>query len=116
MQDGNAFQPGHMLTYAQWRTTQLRLLETDIFSNVGIAIEPAPASPKYNPVILTTDKVNDLTNLAFDIVKGAPWQTSYLNWWDIANSGISLNSSYRWDYNRKRGDLQLHAIPPGILF
>jgi hypothetical protein len=107
-----------MLTYAQWRTTQLRLLETDIFSNVGIAIEPAPASPKYNPVILTTDKVNDLTNLAFDIVKGAPWQTSYLNWWDIANSGISLNSSYRWDYNRKRGELQLQApIPtPGILF
>jgi Tfp pilus assembly protein PilF len=118
VQDGNAFKPGHMLTYAQWRTTQLRLLETDIFSNVGIAIEPAPASPKYNPVILTTDKVNDLTNLAFDIVKGAPWQTSYLNWWDIANSGISLNSSYRWDYNRKRGELQLQApIPtPGILF
>jgi len=118
VKDGNAFQPGHMLTYAQWRTTQLRLFETDIFSNVGIAIEPAPTSPKYNPVILTTDKVNDLTNLAFDVVKGAPWQTSYLNWWDIANSGISLNSSYRWDYNRKRGELQLHApIPvPGILF
>jgi Tfp pilus assembly protein PilF len=118
VQDGNAFQPGQMLTYAQWRTTQLRLLETDIFSNVGISIEPAPASPKYNPVILTTDKVNDLSNLAFDIVKGAPWQTSYLNWWDIGNSGISLNSSYRWDYNRKRGEVQLHApIPvPGILF
>ena len=118
VQDGNAFKPGQMLTYAQWRTTQLRLFETDIFSNVGIAIEPAPASPKYNPVILTTDKVNDLTNFAFDIVKGAPWQTSYLNWWDIANSGISMNSSYRWDYNRKRGELQLHApIPvPGIVF
>jgi Tetratricopeptide repeat len=118
VKDGNAFQPGRMLTYAQWRTTQLRLFETDIYSNVGIAIEPAPTSPKYNPVILTTDKVNDLTNLAFDVVKGAPWQTSYLNWWDIANSGISLNSSYRWDYNRKRGELQLHApIPvPGILF
>lgn len=118
VQDGNAFQHGKMLTYAQWRTTQLRLLETGIFSNVGIAIEPAPASSTYNPVILTTEKVNDLTNIAFDIVKGAPWQTSYLNWWDIANSGITLNSSYRWDYNRKRGELQLHApIPvPGILF
>ena len=118
VQDGNAFKPGQMLTYAQWRTTQLRLLETDIFSNVGIAIEPAPVSPKFNPVILTTEKANDLTNIAFDIVKGAPWQTSYLNWWDIANSGISMNSSYRWDYNRKRGQLQLHApIPvPGILF
>jgi hypothetical protein len=118
VKDGNAFEPGHMMTYAQWRTTQLRLLETDIFSNVGISIEPAPTSPKYNPVILTTDKVNDLTNIAFDIVKGAPWKTSYLNWWDIANSGISMNSSYRWDYNRKRGELQIQApIPvPGILF
>jgi len=118
VQDGNAFKSGQMLTYAQWRTTQLRLLETDIFSNVGIAIEPAPVSPKFNPVILTTEKVNDVANIAFDIVKGAPWQTSYLNWWDIANSGISMNSSYRWDYNRKRGELQVHApIPvPGILF
>jgi len=118
VQNGNAFKPGQMLTYAQWRTTQLRLLETDLFSNVGFAIEPAPSAPKYNPVILTTAKVNDLTNLAFDIVKGAPWKTSYLNWWDIANSGISMNSSYRWDYNRKRGELRVHApLPvPGILF
>jgi hypothetical protein len=118
VQEGNAFNPGQLLTYGKWRTTQLRLLETDIFSNVGIAIEPSPSASKYNPVILTTDKVNDLTILAFDIVKGAPWQTSYLNWWDIADSGISVNSSYRWDYNRKRGEIQLHApIPvPGILF
>jgi tetratricopeptide (TPR) repeat protein len=118
VQVGNAFKPGQLLTYGKWRTTQLRLVETDIFSNVGIAIEPSPSASKYNPVILTTDKVNDLSNLAFDIVKGAPWQTSYLNWWDIADSGISMNSSYRWDYNRKRGEIQLHApIPvPGILF
>lgn len=118
VREGNAFQRGNTITYAQWRTTQLRLLETDIFSNVGIAIEPAQASRTYNPVVLTTKRVNDLTNIAFGIVKGAPWQTSYLDWWDVAGSGITLNSSYRWDYNRKRGELQLHApIPaPGILF
>jgi len=118
VRDGSAFKTGKMVTYAQWRTTQLRLLETDIFSNVGIKIEPAPGSSDYNPVILTTDRVNDLTNIGFGIVKGAPWQTSYLDWWDVGGSGVSLNSSYRWDYNRKRGELTVHApLPvPGILF
>jgi len=118
VRDGSAFQPGKMITYAQWRATQLRLLETGIYSNVGIAIEPDPGSSAYNPVILTTKRMNDLTNLGFGIIKGAPWQTSYLDWWDVAHSGISLNSSYRWDYNRKRGELSMHApLPvPGILF
>jgi tetratricopeptide (TPR) repeat protein len=118
VREGQAFHPGKMMTYSQWRTTQLRLLETSIFSNVGIDVEPAPASSAYNPIILTTKKSNSLANVAFDIVKGAPLQWSYLNWWDAANTGITLNSSYRWDYNRKRGEVQLHApIPvPGILF
>jgi outer membrane protein assembly factor BamA len=106
------------MTYQQWRTTELRLLKTDIFSNVGIDIEPAPASSQFNPIILTTKKQNDLANLAFGILKGAPIETSYVDWWDIGQSGITLNSSYRWDYNRKRGEVQLHVpVPvPGILF
>ena len=118
VREASAFQSGALLKYSQWRTTELRLLETEIFSNVGVAIEPDPVSTAYNPVILTTKRLNDLTNVAFDIVKGAPWQTSYLNWWDVGGSGISLNSSYRWNYNRKRGELQMHApLPvPGILF
>jgi hypothetical protein len=106
------------MTYTQWRTTELRLLETDIFSNVGIDVEPAPASSQFNPIILTTKKQNDLANVAFGVVKGAPLLTSYFDWWDIDDSGVTVNSSYRWDYNRKRGEVQLHVpLPvPGILF
>ena len=118
VRDGNAFHPGKMMTYTQWRTTQLRLLETETFSNVGIDIEPAPASSTFNPIILTTSRTNDLANVVFGLLKGAPLETSYLDWWNAGNSGITLNSSYRWDYNRRRGELRLHApIPvPGILF
>jgi outer membrane protein assembly factor BamA len=96
----------------------LRLLDTRIYSNVGIDLEPSPVSNEYNPTILTTQKTNDLANIGFGVLKGAPLKTSYFDWWNAANSGISLNSSYRWDYNRKRGQLQLHVpIPlPGILF
>jgi hypothetical protein len=114
----HAFRSGSLMSYTQWRTTEKRLLETDIFSNVGLDIEPAPTSSQFNPIILTTKKQNDLANLAFGVLKGAPWQISYLDWWDIADSGVTVNSSYRWDYNRKRGEVQLH-IPfpvPGILF
>jgi len=118
VRQANAFRPGKMMTYRQWRTTQLRLLETGIFSNVGVDVEPAPASNRYNPIILTSAKSNDLGNLVFGIAKGAFIETTYLDYWDIAHSGVTLNSSYRWDYNRKRGEVQLHApVPfPGILF
>lgn len=118
VRDGNAFHPGTMMTYSQWRTTQRRLLETEVFSNVGIDVEPAPASSQYNPVILTTERSNSLSTTAFDLLKGAPLETAYLNLWDAGNTEISINSSYRWDYNRRRGEVQLHApIPvPGLLF
>ncbi|HLQ78993.1 MAG TPA: tetratricopeptide repeat protein, partial [Terriglobia bacterium] len=118
VREANAFHPGKVMTYRQWRTTQLRLLETGIFSNVGIEVEPSPTSSRYNPIILTSGKSNDLANLAFGIVKGALIETTYLDFWNIENSGITVNSKYRWDYNRKRGEVQFHApVPvPGILF
>src|SRR6185295_3259034 len=89
-----------------------------IYSNVAVNIEPAPVSGRYNPVILTSSKSNDLANIGFGVLKGAPLETTYLDWWNISNSGISLNSSYRWDYNRRRGELQLHAPLPvaGVAF
>ena len=118
VREANAFKIGELMTYGQWRTTQRRLYNTQVFSNVGVAVEPAPAPGRYNPVILTTDRKNDLFNILFGIVKGSPYETAYLDYWDIGDSGISLNSSYRWNFNRKRGEAHLYApLPlPGILF
>ena len=116
--EAHAFHRGKMMTFSQWRTTDLRLLETDIFSNVGIDVEPAPLPRQYNAIILTSEKTNDFASVAFGLLKGAPLETAYLDWWNAGNSGISLNSSYRWDYNRRRGELQVHAPIPvaGVLF
>jgi hypothetical protein len=105
------------MTYSEWRTTQQRLFETHLYSNVGISVEPAATPGKYNPVILTTDKTNDLPSIGFGLIKGAPYETTYLDYWDIAESGLSVRSSYRWNYNRRRAEAHLDApLPvPGVL-
>ncbi len=111
---GVAFHPAGTLRYSEWKTTESRLLETDNFSNVGLEVEPTRVPDQYNAVVRTTRKSNALTDFLFNIVKGAPIETSYLDVWDIGNSGINFNGNYRWDTNRRRIEGQL-KIPLPIL-
>lgn len=112
------FRPAEPLRYEQWRTTQARLFATGIYSNVGIEIEPAVAPDRYNGVIRTTRMTNTPPDLLFGLARGLPFKTSFLDIWNIGNSGLSFNGNYRWDYNRRRleGRLTFPLPVAGLLY
>ena len=113
-----ALHPESVLRYEQWRTTELRLLETGLFTSAALEIEPTPTPNRYSVNIHTLQHSNSPESLAFNLLKGAPVKTSYLDVWNLGNSGVSVRSKYRWDANRRLGQAQLLApLPlPGILF
>src|SRR5579883_172623 len=118
VRDAVAFHPSGVLHYSQWKTTESRLLETDNFTNAGLEVEPTQVPDQYNAVVRTTTKTNSLENIAFDLMKGSPIETSYFDLWNIGNTGLNFNSDYRWETGRRRVDSQLKMpIPvPGLLF
>jgi len=112
-----AFQPARPLRYSEWKTTESRLLETDNFANVGLEIEPSPIPAQYNAIIRTSTKANTVGDFVFNLVKGLPIQTSYLDLWNIGRSGINFNSNFRWEADRRRAEGQFKIpVPfPGLL-
>jgi tetratricopeptide (TPR) repeat protein len=100
---GITFHPGRTLRYSEWKTTESRLFETDNFTNVGLELEPTRIVDRYNAVVRTTTKTNSPADILFGLVKGLPFQTSYLDLWNLDNSGINFNGLYRWDADRRRG-------------
>jgi tetratricopeptide repeat protein len=112
-----AFHPAGVLRYSEWKTTEARLLETGNFSNVGLEIEPTTVPDQYNAVVRTTTKTNSLGDFAFNLFKGLPVETHYLDVWNIGNSGINFNSNYRWESDRRRleGELDIPVPFPGLL-
>jgi tetratricopeptide (TPR) repeat protein len=100
---GITFNPGRTLRYGEWKTTESRLFGTDNFSNVGLEIEPTRLDDRYNAVVRTTTKTNSAADILFGLVKGLPFQTSYLDLWNMRNSGVNFNSFYRWAADRRRG-------------
>src|SRR2546427_2137091 len=87
VRDAVAFHPAGVLSYSEWKTTESRLLETDSVANVGLEIEPTRVPDQYNAVVRTTTKNNSFSNFLFDLFKGAPIETSYLDFSNIANGG-----------------------------
>ncbi|HEY2380167.1 MAG TPA: tetratricopeptide repeat protein [Terriglobia bacterium] len=118
VRDAVAFHPSGVLSYSEWKTTESRLFETENFTNAGLEIEPTQVPDQYNAVVRTTTKSNSLSNIAFDLLKGAPIETSYFDLWNIGNSGLNFNSDYRWETGRRRADAQFKMpIPvPGLLY
>lgn len=118
VKDAVAFHPSGPLYYSQWKTTESRLFETDNFTNVGLEIEPTKVPDQYNAVVRTTTKTNSLSNIAFDLVKGSPVETTYFDIWNIGNSGVNFNSDYRWETGRRRADAQFKIPIPlaGLLY
>jgi tetratricopeptide (TPR) repeat protein len=112
VRDAVAFHPSGVLRYSQWKTTESRLLETDNFTNVGLEIEPTTVPDQYNAVLRTTTKTNALPNFLFDAVKGAPFEMTFFNLWNFANTGMNFNADYRWGTGRRRQDGQLNIPVP----
>jgi tetratricopeptide (TPR) repeat protein len=114
---GIAFHPARTLRYDEWKTSELRLLATGNFSNVGLELEPTIVPEQYNAVVRTTTRRTTPADFVFNVLKGAPVQTSYLDIWNMRNSGINFNGNYRWDANRRRidGRLQIPLPVAGLL-
>ena len=106
------FHPAGTLHYSEWKTTESRLLETDNFANVGLEIEPTRIPDQYNAVVRTATKTNSRTDFLFNLLKGAPVHTSYVDVWNIGNSGINFNGNYRWDTDRRRAEGRLKIPVP----
>ena len=117
VRDAVAFHPAGVLSYSEWKTTESRLLETDSFANVGLEIEPTRVPDQYNAVVRTTTKHNSFVNFLFGVFKGAPIETSYVDFWNIANGGVNFNGNYRWDTNRRliEGRLRIPVPLAGLL-
>jgi tetratricopeptide (TPR) repeat protein len=113
-----AFHPAGVLRYSQWKTTEARLYATNVFTNVGLEVEPTRIPDHYDAIVRTTYKTNSMSNMFWDLVKASPYDTTFFNYWNIANSGVNFNSMWRWDYDRRRIQQNVH-IPvklPGIVF
>src|SRR5436190_12475381 len=117
VRDAVAFHPAGVLRYDEWKTTESRLFETDNFTNVGLEIEPTRVPDQYNAIVRTTTKSNSLINFLFGVFKGAPIETTYVDLWNLANSGVNFNGNYRWDTNRRRiaGRLKIPVPFAGLM-
>ena len=110
------FGSGDILGYDEWKTTEARLFGSKLFSNVALELEPSPEPDLYNAIVRTSPRTNARANILFGLFRGLAVETSYLDLWDIGQSGVSLKSSYRWDEDRRRarGQLLIPLPVPGL--
>ena len=114
----SAFSSGKPLTWSQWKTTETRLVETGIYANVGVEIEPTPFPDRYTAVIRTSPKTNSTEQFVIPMLEAIFFQTPSFNLWNMGNTATSLHTSYRFATNRHRGRVGIRApLPlPGLLF
>ena len=110
------FRSGDMLTFKAWRTSQARLFASRLYSNVGLEIEPSPAPDLYSAIIRTTARTNSTIGILAGLVRGLPIETTYLDVYNIGDSGIGWRSNYRWDNDRRRlrGRITVPLPVPGL--
>ncbi|HZI51890.1 MAG TPA: tetratricopeptide repeat protein [Terriglobia bacterium] len=114
----SAFETGETLTWGNWKTTEARLRATDIYSNVGVEVEPTALPDQYTAVIRTVPKTNGTGQFVIPLLESMIFQDPSVHIWNIRNSAASLNLGYRFATNRLRGEVGILApLPlPGILF
>jgi hypothetical protein len=114
----STFHSGEILTWGKWRTTEVRLRETNIYSNAGLEIEPTPDPDRYTAVIRTSAKTNSTEQLIIPAMEAVFFQSPTLRFWNLGNSATSLRLNYRFATNRHRAEVGIFApLPlPGILF
>ena len=112
-----AFKPDAVLHYADWKTTEARLFQTNNFANVGLEVEATAVPDHYAAIVRTTAKSNDRTSLLWNLLKGGLYDTAYLNYWNAGNAGINFTGTYRWSPDRRLAEARVYIpLPlPGIL-
>ncbi|MGH9402438.1 MAG: hypothetical protein ACRD2P_10060 [Terriglobia bacterium] len=99
-----SFSPGSALEAGDLRTTQARLDSLGIFSNPRIELAPA-AGGQFNADFKPVER-NGLgggwTTDLITLLRGAPYETLYPEWFNIHGGAINLSSLLRWDPNKER--------------
>jgi len=113
-----AFRKGKTLTWDQWRTTEARLWESQMFSNLGVEIEPTSQPDQYTVVVRTVPKTKSVDRYVFPLMEALFFQNPSVRMWNVGNTGISLNAGYRFAVNRHRAEVGVRMpIPlPGLVF
>jgi tetratricopeptide (TPR) repeat protein len=113
-----AFHKGEKLTWSQWKTTEARLLQSELYANVGLEIEPTQKPDTYTVVIRTGPKSQGVDQYVITLLEAAFFESPKVRFWNIGNSGISLSAGYRYAVNRHLGDVEINApLPlPGMFF
>jgi hypothetical protein len=112
------FHKGKKLTWGQWRTTEARLLQSEMYANVGIEIEPTQKPDTYTVVVRTVPKSSTVDQYVVPILEAAFFQSPKVRFWNVGNSGVSLSAAYRFAVNRHRGEVGISTpLPlPGLFF
>ncbi|MGH9397761.1 MAG: tetratricopeptide repeat protein, partial [Terriglobia bacterium] len=106
-----AFSPGNELGVRNFRTTQALLDSLGIFSHPRINLEPLPSgefNANFSPdlrVGLGGTKLED----ALSLLRGAPYETIYPEWFNIHHKALNFSSLLRWDPDKERVDASLSA-------
>ena len=110
------FSGGDIIEYEAWKTTQARLFGSELYSNVGLEIEPSPTADLYNAIVRTTARGTSARGILVGLVRGLPIETTYLDLNNIRDSGIGWRSQYRWDKDRRllEGRLLVPLPVPGL--
>jgi hypothetical protein len=113
-----AFRKGNTLTWSQWRTTEARLWESQLYSNVGVEIEPTQQPDEYTVVVRTVPKSGTVEQYVMPLLETAFFQYPQVRLSNIGNTAVSLNAGYRFADNRHRANLGVRVpLPaPGLLF
>jgi hypothetical protein len=116
-----AFEPGDALRYRQWRTTEKRLYESGLFTDVRLEMQPTPEAGRYYANIVTAYKKSTGFSRIDLLTQQLSWAfTRFLRFdrWDLLGSGVSFNAAYRTTSSRKRGEVRLLAplpLPGGLV-
>jgi hypothetical protein len=113
-----AFRTGETLKWGQWRTTEARLWESQMFSNVGVEVEPTQQPDRYNVVVRTVPKTNSAEQIVISLLETTFFEHPAARWSNIGNSGVSLSAGYRFATNRHRAEVGVRVpIPvPSLIF
>ncbi|MGH9469688.1 MAG: hypothetical protein ACRD1N_05015 [Terriglobia bacterium] len=99
-----AFSRGAVLTLPAWRTTQARLGALGVFTQPRLGVQPLTGGG-YG-VQLTSIERNGWGNSKLQglvsLLRGAPYETIYPEFFNLGQSAMNFTSLLRWDPNKER--------------
>jgi len=113
-----SFDKGKTLTWNKWRTTESRLWESQMYSNVGVEIEPTQRPDEYTVIVRTVPKSKTVDRYVNPLLATVLFHHPQIHLWNVGNTAMSLHAGYRFAANRHRADVGIQVpLPlPGLVF